>query len=116
MVLVKPAQIYVSEPAPVQQVQEQKPEIRLEEPVQKSQPEVQPLIDAFTGGAEIADGGVAKGAEVVMEKQFNIRLKRRNRHGDRRGRRTNENGIAQARINARNPVAAPLGQANEIDR
>ena len=43
--LVKPAQIYASEPAPVQQVQEQKPEIRLEEPVQKSQPAVQPLIE-----------------------------------------------------------------------
>ncbi|MEY3245230.1 MAG: hypothetical protein RL253_386 [Bacteroidota bacterium] len=43
--LVKPAQIYVSEPAPVQQVQEQKPEIRLEEPVQKSHPAVQPLIE-----------------------------------------------------------------------
>jgi len=43
--LVKPAQIYVSEPAPVQQVQEQKTEIRFEEPVQKSQPYVQPLIE-----------------------------------------------------------------------
>jgi cell division protein FtsZ len=43
--LVKPAQIYVSEPAPIQQVQEQKPEIRLEEPVQKSHPAVQPLIE-----------------------------------------------------------------------
>jgi cell division protein FtsZ len=43
--LVKPAQIYVSEPAPVQQVQEQKPEIRIEEPVQKSQLSVQPLIE-----------------------------------------------------------------------
>jgi cell division protein FtsZ len=43
--LVKPAQIYLSEPAPVQQVQEQKTEIRLEEPVQKSQPAVQPLIE-----------------------------------------------------------------------
>ena len=43
--LVKPAQIYVSEPAPVQQVQEQKTEIRFEEPVQKSLPSVQPLIE-----------------------------------------------------------------------
>ena len=43
--LVKPAQIYVSEPSPVQQVQEQKTEIRFEEPVQKTQPAVQPLIE-----------------------------------------------------------------------
>ena len=43
--LVKPAQIYLSEPSPVQQVQEQKPEIRFEEPVQKSQPSVQPLVE-----------------------------------------------------------------------
>jgi len=43
--LVKPAQIYVSEPAPVQQVQEQKTEIRFEEPLQKSQPSVQPIVE-----------------------------------------------------------------------
>jgi cell division protein FtsZ len=43
--LTKPAQIYVSEPAPVQQVQEQKIEIKVEEPVQFTQPSVQPLIE-----------------------------------------------------------------------
>jgi cell division protein FtsZ len=43
--LTKPAQIYVSEPAPLQQVQEQKTEIKLEEPVQFIQPAVQPLME-----------------------------------------------------------------------
>lgn len=43
--LTKPAQIYVSEPAPVQQVQEQKIEIKVEEPVQFTQPSVQPLME-----------------------------------------------------------------------
>ncbi|MEY4628044.1 MAG: hypothetical protein RLZZ595_370 [Bacteroidota bacterium] len=44
--LVKPAQIYVSEPLPVQQVQEQKPEVRIPEPVQSVQPLVEmPKID-----------------------------------------------------------------------
>ena len=39
--LVKPAQIYVSEPLPVQQVQEQQPEVRIQEPVKS----VQPLVE-----------------------------------------------------------------------
>jgi cell division protein FtsZ len=43
--LVKPAQIYVNEPAPLQQVQEQKVEVRKEEPIQVSQPAVQPLME-----------------------------------------------------------------------
>jgi cell division protein FtsZ len=43
--LTKPAQIYVSEPAAVQQVQEQKIEIKVEEPVQFIQPSVQPLME-----------------------------------------------------------------------
>ncbi|MEN9372314.1 MAG: hypothetical protein RLZZ64_1389, partial [Bacteroidota bacterium] len=43
--LTKPAQIYVNEPAPVQQVQEQKIEIKVEEPVQFAQQSVQPLME-----------------------------------------------------------------------
>ena len=43
--LTKPAQIYVNEPAPIQQVQEQKIEIKVEEPVQFIQPTVQPLME-----------------------------------------------------------------------
>ena len=39
--LVKPAQIYVSEPVPLQQVQEQQQEVRMPEPVQS----VQPLVE-----------------------------------------------------------------------
>ena len=43
--LVKPAQIYVSEPASIQQVQEQVQEIKREEPVQVTVPTVQPLME-----------------------------------------------------------------------
>lgn len=43
--LVKPAQIYASEPAIIQQVQEQVQEIKLEEPVQVASPAVQPLME-----------------------------------------------------------------------
>lgn len=43
--LTKPAQIYVNEPAPLQQVQEQKTEIKLEEPIQFTQPAVQPIME-----------------------------------------------------------------------
>lgn len=43
--LVKPAQIYVSDPAPIQQVQEQVQEVKREEPVQVVTPAVQPLME-----------------------------------------------------------------------
>lgn len=43
--LVKPSQIYVEEPAPFQKAQEQKVEIRQEEPDQLSQATVQPLME-----------------------------------------------------------------------
>jgi cell division protein FtsZ len=43
--LTKPAQIYLSEPASVQQVNEHKIEIKVEEPVQFTQPSVQPLME-----------------------------------------------------------------------
>ena len=43
--LTKPTQIYAIDPAPVQQVQEQKNEIKVEEPVQLKQPSVQPLME-----------------------------------------------------------------------
>lgn len=43
--LVKPAQIYVSEPSPIQQVQEQIQEVKREEPVQVAPLAVQPLME-----------------------------------------------------------------------
>jgi cell division protein FtsZ len=43
--LVKPAQIYAIEPAPIQQVKEQVQEIKHEEPVQLTSPAVQPLME-----------------------------------------------------------------------
>ncbi len=43
--LVKPAQIYVSDPAPIQQVQEQIQEVKPDEPVQVVSPAVQPLME-----------------------------------------------------------------------